>query len=157
MGTMGVPQTVAAICTHAAARLYVMGRMGRRAGLPITPIADGRDGRAHEGLTARGGRGAAWGARDGSKGSNIQPEKIAVYVYAIRYIALQVIDKRLDSLPIQPISSAPERSGAAPCPANTHASSSHNPQRHVALQHDSGSNVLQIVNFVNNCKFVAWA
>jgi hypothetical protein len=38
MGTMGVPRTVAAIHIQAGARLYVMGHMGTRAGLPITPM-----------------------------------------------------------------------------------------------------------------------
>ena len=82
-------------------------------------VAMGRMGHAPAGLGACGegeGQSAPGSGRAGSYGLNIPAEKIAVYVYAIRYIALQVIDKRLDSLPIKPLSLAPERSGAAQYP-----------------------------------------
>ena len=75
-----------------------------RVTLPMLPInVMGNMGHAPTGSTARGegeGQSAPGKGRAGSYGPNIQPEKIAVYVYAIHYIALQVIDKRLDSLPI---------------------------------------------------------
>ena len=89
MGQIPMPRTVAVMCTHAAARLYVMGHMGRRAGLPISPMrVMGKMGHAHLGSTARGegkGLGARGKGRAGSNGPNIQPEKIAPIVVVLCY------------------------------------------------------------------------
>jgi hypothetical protein len=50
MGQIPLPRAVAVIHIQAGARLYVMGRMGTRAGLPIAPIdVMGVMGHAHQG------------------------------------------------------------------------------------------------------------